>query len=189
MLGAVERIQARTGSGRVLVSVASPALYADVQRGSSAAGVKARVTLEPDLPALLRASDVVLASTGSNLLDAVFAGTPAVACYRIDALTHAIAKHAMRLHGRLRRFALPNLIVGDSIVPELIQGAATPTALADAALRLLTDEEARGRMLCAYARVRAEMGEPGVNGRIARRILTELRIEKREGYSAGLSSE
>lgn len=186
MLEATDRIEARTTPSRVLVSVATPALRADVARPLGTRRRRGRVGSEPalvedDLPAVLRASGVVLASTGGNLLEAAFAGTPAVACYRVDALTHAIARHAMRLQGRVRGFALPNLIAGEPIVPEFIQGAMTPTALAEAAVRLLTDRNARERLLAGYRKVRASLGAPGVNERLAAQILARL------GYSAGLS--
>ena len=122
----------------------------------------------------MKSADVVLASTGGNLLDAVFADTPAVAAYRVDAATYWIVRHVMRLDKHLAACALPNLVAGDRFVPELIQRDVTPTRLAEAAARLLTDEKARESMCRGYEKVRAALGKPGVNARIAARLLREL---------------
>jgi lipid-A-disaccharide synthase len=132
--------------------------------------------VEQDLWKVLTSAGVVLASTGGNLLDAVFADTPAVAAYRVDAATYWIARHLMRLDKRVAAWALPNLIAGDRFVPELLQRDVTAARLADAAARLLTDETARESMRRGYERVRAALGTPGVNARIAERLLKELNV-------------
>ncbi len=170
MLDATELVRLRVSVGEIRVSVAAPALRADVDgclRGRSD-GVE---VVEGDLSAVLKASDVVLASTGGNLLEAAFAGVPAVACYRVDLFTYLGAKHLLRLDTRIPAYALPNLIAGDRIVPALIQQDVTARRLADAVVRLATDESAREEMRAGYRRVRAAMGRPGVNARLADRLI------------------
>jgi lipid-A-disaccharide synthase len=173
MLDALDLVEQRVGLGEVLVSVAARPLRSAVDSCLRGRPRRVRV-VEQDLWAVLTASDVVLASAGGNLLDAAFAGVPVVASYRLDSLSYLAAKHVMRLHRRLAAFALPNLIAGDRIVPELIQRDATAARLADAAVRLLTDQRARDAMRSGYARVRAALGTPGVNARLAGRLLTRL---------------
>ena len=95
----------------------------------------------------------------------MFADVPAVASYRVDALTYLVAKHGMRLQARIPAYTLPNLIAGEPIVPELIQHDVTAAGVARAAIRLLTDEGAREVMRAGYARVRGALGVPGVNWR------------------------
>lgn len=166
MLDALDIVKRRVRVGKAIVSVAAPALRAEVDaclRGRR----NGEEVVEDGLSAVLSASDVVLASTGGNLLDATFAGVPAVACYRVDLLTYLAAKHLLHLDMRIPAYALPNLIAGDRIVPTLIQRDATPARLADAAVTLMTDERARASMCAGYGKVRAAMGTPGVNARIA----------------------
>jgi lipid-A-disaccharide synthase len=175
MLDAVELLEARLPIGETLVSVASPSLRPRVE--TVLASRPRRVFIvEQDLWKVLTSAGVVLASTGGNLLDAVFADTPAVAAYRVDAATYWIARHLMRLDKRVAAWALPNLIAGDRFVPELLQRDVTAARLADAAARLLTDETARESMRRGYERVRAALGTPGVNARIAERLLKELNV-------------
>jgi lipid-A-disaccharide synthase len=42
---------------------------------------------------------------------------------------------------RIRQFALPNLLAGEELVPELLQEAATPEALGEALQAFLEDPE------------------------------------------------
>jgi lipid-A-disaccharide synthase len=49
-----------------------------------------------------------------------------VVCYRLGAVTHAIVRRLLRT----RYVALPNILAGRELVPELLQDAATPQALA-----------------------------------------------------------
>lgn len=182
MLDAVDVLEARLPLGETLLSVASPSLRPRVDT-LLASRRRSVSVVERDLWRVLTSADVVLASTGGNLLDAAFADTPAVAAYRVDAATYWIARHVMRLDRRVAACALPNLIAGDRFVPELIQRDMSAARLADAAARLLTDEKAREAMSRGYAKVRASLGMPGVNARIAERLLKETGV--RAGMSDG----
>jgi len=86
--------------------------------------------------------------------------TPAVALY---VLSEAQAKIARRVY-KGTYITLPNLVTGESIVPELLQGNATPDALAAALLTLLDDPQPQ---LAAYARVRSSLGAPDALDRCA----------------------
>jgi len=172
MLDAVDLIDSEGARPRVLVGLAATSLRDEIERHLARCRRPVEVVAEGLAP-LLRASDVVLASTGGNLLEAVYADAPAVACYRVDTMTHAIARYGMRLDGRLSAFALPNLVAGEPIVPELIQAEVTAANLAAHALRLLRDDGARRAMTEGYQRVRSRLGRPGVNGRIAERLLRD----------------
>jgi lipid-A-disaccharide synthase len=64
-----------------------------------------------------------------------------------------------------------NLIAGERIVVELIQDGCTPQAIADEAVRILSDHEYRGRMLTALADVKRQLGGKGASDRAAEAIL------------------
>jgi lipid-A-disaccharide synthase len=106
-----------------------------------------------DARAALRDADVAAIASGTAVLEAALIGTPAVALYVLSA---AQAKIARRVY-RGTYITLPNLVLGEPLVPELLQEAATPAALADAILALLADP-ARQRDGCA--RVRDALGPP-----------------------------
>jgi lipid-A-disaccharide synthase len=66
-----------------------------------------------------------------------------VISYRMPALSAWI----MRRKGYLPYVGLPNILAGEFIVPELLQDAATPEALAAAVLDLLGDQARRARLV------------------------------------------
>ena len=68
-------------------------------------------------------------------------------------------------------FAMPNLVAGHRIVPELIQDEFTPERTAAEALALLTDREQHASMRSALAQVRQQLGPPGASSRAAEAVL------------------
>jgi len=64
-----------------------------------------------------------------------------------------------------------NLIAGEQIVPELIQDAFTPEAVAREAVSMLTDPARTARIRAGLAAVRGKLGGPGASRRAAEAIL------------------
>ena len=120
---------------------------------------------------LLRAADVALTKPGTVTLEAALLGTPQVVAARVP----AASAFAMRRIVKVAYWAMPSLIVGAPVVPELLQDDAQPAPLA-AALRSLLAGSARSAQLAALARVREALGPGGAAGRtaeIARQLLEE----------------
>jgi lipid-A-disaccharide synthase len=109
------------------------------------------VEIARDARAVLRAADAAAIASGTAVLEAALVETPAVALY---VLSEAQMKLARRIY-RGRYVTLPNLVLDEPVVPELLQDAATPAALSDALLRLLADPAGQRD---GYERVRAALG-------------------------------
>jgi lipid-A-disaccharide synthase len=86
----------------------------------------------------LSACDAAIVKSGTGTLEATLIGRPMVVCYRLGPLTYRL----VRMLVRTEHVALPNILVGRALVPELLQDAATPDALAVALLGEL-DKAAR----------------------------------------------
>ncbi len=82
---------------------------------------------------VMQASDVVLVNSGTATLEAMLLKKPMVMSYRLGAITYAIISRLVKTEF----FALPNILSKKALVPELIQDAATPAALAGLVLELL----------------------------------------------------
>lgn len=117
-----------------------------------------------DARGLLRIARAALVKSGTATLESAIEGTPIVVAYRTSALTWSFARRLVQTE----HIALPNLIAGARIVPEHLQGAATPEALAQSLTPLLDlDSPERTAQLEGFATVRAALGSPGAAARVA----------------------
>jgi lipid-A-disaccharide synthase len=98
--------------------------------------------------AAMVAADVVLLASGTAALEAALAKRPMVVGYRIAPLTLWI----VRTFGLLRttRYALPNILAGEDLAPELMQDDCTPAALAAACVRWFRDPQAVADLVPKY---------------------------------------
>lgn len=87
----------------------------------------------------LAACDAVLIASGTATLEALLYKRPMVVAYRLAPVTFWILKRMVKSP----YVSLPNLLAQRMLVPELLQDAATPEALAQTLLPLLNDGQAQ----------------------------------------------
>jgi len=97
------------------------------------------------------AADAVLLASGTAALEAMLAKRPMVVAYRVAWLTHALVK----MFGLLRTsvYSLPNILAGRQIVPELMQDACTPAAIAAALAPALRTRAADADTVAEFTRL------------------------------------
>jgi lipid-A-disaccharide synthase len=120
-------------------------------------------------------SDLVLVASGTATLQAAVVGTPMVLFYRTTPLTFWVANVVIRFVIRVKWIGLVNLVAGRTVVPELLQTAATGQRLYEEARRILEDRRAYDEMKRDLAKVRIALGEPGASARAAEAVLTACR--------------
>lgn len=119
-------------------------------------------SLAPELPRLsaeeaFGVADIALCCSGTATLEAALAGVPSAAFYRLSTLSAAFARRLLKI----RHVALPNILLDDQVMPELLQRDMTPAGLAGVVRRLLNpSEQARQR---TRMRSLAEMLDTGVH--------------------------
>ena len=111
--------------------------------------------LAGDAQSAIAAADVVLLASGTAALQAALLCRPMVAAYRFAPLTYAIMR-TLRLW-KVPYFTLPNLLTPEPLVPEFLQYAANPEALADAVSRLLKDPAKRAAISEQFSSLRLEL--------------------------------
>jgi lipid-A-disaccharide synthase len=129
--------------------------------------------LEDATDAVLSASDVVIAASGTATVQAALHGRPMVVVYRLSPLTYAVGRTLVRV----RQYGMVNLVAGRPIVPELIQAAFTPEAVAAETLSLLSDRARADAMRGGLADVRNRLGAPGASARAAAAVLQAAHIQ------------
>ena len=115
-----------------MVVPAVPALRERIERVARACGLGDVLRIVTGQShAVLAACDVTLIASGTATLEAALFKRPMVIGYHM----HPLSWRLMRRKQLQPWVGLPNILSGDFVVPELIQDAATPRALADAVLQ------------------------------------------------------
>lgn len=116
---------------------------------------------------LMNHADAAIVTSGTATLETGWFGTPMVVVYRTSPLTYFIG----RLLVDVPYIGLVNIVVGNKIVPELLQGEMTPGHLFSAVNRLLTDDEYAREMRARLSVIRRNLGDPGASQRVADGVL------------------
>ena len=123
--------------------------------------------VEGETDAVLGSVDVALTASGTATVQTALHGTPMIVVYRVSPLEYRIGRRFVTVDN----FAMVNLIAGERIVPELIQDAFTPDAVAREAVSMLTDPARAAKIRDGLADVRRKLGGPGASRRAAQAIL------------------
>jgi lipid-A-disaccharide synthase len=103
------------------------------------------------------ASRAALAASGTVALELAIARLPMVVAYRLNPLTEALLDRVLRV----RQVNLINLILGRSLVPELLRRDCTPERLAAAVAELVRDERVRSAHIDGYDEAVRRLGAAG----------------------------
>ena len=118
----------------------------------------------------LRAADVGLVASGTATLEAAMARCPHVVFYRVTRLTAWIVRRKLTLPW----VGLPNVIAHRFVVPEFLQGEASPQNLAQAMLNLYDDGATRRRTESVFATFASELAAD-TGALAAEAVMSELR--------------
>ena len=103
-----------------------------------------------------------------------------VAAYRL----HPISVWLGRMFASTRYVAMPNLLLDEYVVPEILQRAVTADRLAEAALEILESPARQAAMRARFRELPAMLGEVGVLDRVAELILNEVSTHRQPCLSS-----
>jgi len=141
-------------------------LFEPVKRVGTAIAV-----VEGDTNTVLASADVALTASGTATVQSALHDTPMAIVYRLSPMTYRLGKRLVNVS----TVGMVNVIAGELVVPELIQDAFTPDAVAREAISMLTDRARAARIREGLARVRAKLGGPGASRRAAEAVLRVVR--------------
>lgn len=116
---------------------------------------------------LMNCCDFAIATSGTVILEAALMNLPSIVLYKMSAITYRIAK----IFVKIKYFSLPNILVNEAILPELLQKQVNGENIAEYARNLYKDKETAKQIRRDLVRVREKLGEPGVAEKTARLIL------------------
>jgi lipid-A-disaccharide synthase len=158
LLAAAAIVRARRPSATFVAAAADAASHAAI--AAAVAKTEVPVTIVRGVAAAFENADAAWIASGTAVLEAALREVPCVALYIIAKSQVAIAKRVWR--GRF--ITLPNILLDRELVPEFLQDAATPEALAHA---LLAELEDPGPQLRGDRELRERLGRPDALARCA----------------------
>jgi lipid-A-disaccharide synthase len=149
---AIERLRACIGPIELVLPTV-PHIERQVRDDVAGWAVQPKIIVDPSEKwATFRRARAALAASGTVTLELALAGVPMVAAYRLHVIEAAVAR-AIRLRARLPSVILANLVIGENVVPELLQEDCTPEKLADALAAVVGDTEQRRRQIEGFRRL------------------------------------
>ena len=109
--------------------------------------------IDNDARSALIAADAALIKSGTSTLEAMLLGRPMVVSYKLGAFSYAIASRLVNTP----YIALPNILAGAELVPELIQEAATPAALAQALMLEIGEQRTANDRRAAFTELHEQL--------------------------------
>jgi lipid-A-disaccharide synthase len=158
-MGEVERLGGEFAAAAALLAARHPGLRFVAAMASEPLRERFKALLAQRAPGLavrlvdgrsrevMAAADVVVLASGTATLEAALLKRSMVVAYRMSPLTYRIMLPLMKSPF----IALPNVLAGEELVPELVQDAATPERIAAEASALLADPAHRARLEARFA--------------------------------------
>jgi len=112
-------------------------------------------------------------TSGTATLEAAYLGTPTVIVYKTSRISYELGKRYIRI----KRIGLPNIVLEEDVLPELIQQQATPGAIYRTLLNLLEDSPERRAIERKLADIHRMLGEKQASKEVAN--LAENLLESR----------
>jgi lipid-A-disaccharide synthase len=132
-----------------------PHLLRRVTEGTADWPLRPRIVVDPDDKlAAFRIAHAALAASGTVTLELALAGVPTVVAYKASVIEEII----LRMLAQVPTIVLANLVLGENVMPELLQREANRDQLAAALISLLADTAERNNQIRAFARLDAIMG-------------------------------
>lgn len=121
---------------------------------------------------ILLSSDLAICASGTINLEASLLGVPNIMVYKLHPLTYWVGKNILKIGEKLKFFSMPNILLDEKVVPELVMQEAEPQKIAAEALDILRQSSRQEEMKEKFAKLRRMLGQPGVVARIASRLLS-----------------
>lgn len=148
---AAMQMERRMAAMQVVVALAHPGLRSHLPDALP----RHWTILDGNARCAMSAADLVLMASGTATLEAALLERPMVAVYRLDWPTYLIARPLVRIPF----VALPNLLAGRQLVPELLQGDASAGRIAAQALPMMESAKHRGEVRAQLRNLRASLGQ------------------------------
>jgi lipid-A-disaccharide synthase len=152
--GAAAWIAAQRPAVEFIAPMATRAVRQVFERQAAAALPRIRLT-DGGAREALAACNAAIVASGTATLETLLSKRPMVVAYRLAAATVYVARRLGLV--KAPYMALPNLLAGRALVPELFQDEVTPAALGTALLRELDAPGHAAALIDEFRRIHAQL--------------------------------
>ncbi|NCZ53299.1 MAG: hypothetical protein EBY81_05330, partial [Verrucomicrobia bacterium] len=117
---------------------------------------------------------LAIVASGTATLECAMAGLPMLVIYKTSWLTYWLGRFLIQLP----YLSMVNVLAGEKVVPEFLQGAMEPERLAKAALQILRNPKGAEAMAGRIRDVAKKLGGPGAAARAAGEVEEAIRLRK-----------
>jgi lipid-A-disaccharide synthase len=180
MFDAARRLRGTIPGLQIVLPLAAPHLRKPIEQALDRNGMGGAITVIDDqVYTMLSKCECVLLSSGTATLEVALLGIPMVVCYRVTPFTYFLGRRLLKTNF----IAMPNILAGNEIVPEVLQEKVTGERLAAEASRILSDKGYAATMRHNLGLILPQLGEQGVLRRAADAIYeTALEARKQVRY-------
>ncbi len=170
LVEASKLLAARKPGLQVVIPVAPQLPFEGVSSAFEGSGVRP-VLIRGRAPEVVGASDVAVVASGTATLEAGLMERPLVVVYRLSALNYLLGRMLVKVD----HISLVNLIFGERLVPELLQGEMTPAGIEREVLKLWEPGPERARVIAGLKSLKEKLGGIGASARAAAEVAQLLR--------------
>ena len=170
----MEAIQLLKKSCRIeqfVIGCASSKLEPIIKDGISKYDIKV-VVVRDMIFDVMKHSDFVIVSSGTATLQTGFFSTPMVIIYKVSWITYFLGKHLIKIPC----IGLANVVLGEKVVPELIQNNVNGLNIAGEIEKIIKDTELFNDITAKLTKIKGLLGNPGASKRAA-----DIAIKMAEG--------
>ncbi|MEA2625667.1 MAG: lipid-A-disaccharide synthase [Candidatus Binatota bacterium] len=185
-LAAARLLELRDPTLQFAIPLADEGLRGDIEKAVRESHVSKAVVYVPRSYAVLGRARIAIQKSGTGTLETALLGVPAVVAYRLNLLEYLVGWYVL-MEGDF--IGMVNILLGEMIQPELVQGDVTAERVAAEAWSLLTDERRRAHIRSRLADLKPALGPGGAIEYAARQVLAMLpggEAEDHPGGAAGL---
>lgn len=123
---------------------------------------------------MMKHCDFLVSTSGTATLEAAYIGTPLVICYKAAWMSYQIGKRLVRV----KRIGLPNIVLDDDVLPELVQHDMTAQRIHSRVSALLNDPERLRDIKEKLHKLRGLLGDRRTSKEMLRVVKTMLKIHE-----------
>ncbi len=163
IIGSALKLKERFPEIQFILPLASTLKSEDIVPQLTAAGLNVAITRER-IHDMIRACDAVISVSGTVTLEIALVGTPMVIIYKLSPLTYQLAKRLIKVDN----IGLCNIVVGETVVKELVQDQANPEEISAEIGRILSDATYKTEIVDKLGAVRKKLEHGGASANVAR---------------------